>query len=406
LFRRIVALWLVVLVLAPAVRGGDGKEKKYEPWPAGRWPFWEQYAAHFIGPQGRVIEGSEADRTTSEGQAYALFFALVGNDRLRFDLVLNWTQDNLAGGDLHKRLPAWKWGHGEDGKWRVLDDNSAADADLWMAYSLLEASRLWDEPEEYGELGKSLLSRIAAEEVADLPGQGPMLLPGRFGFHPVADQWIVNASYIPPPLLWAAARAQPDGPWKQINEQMETLVCQGSGSGFAMDWDIYTSGKGYAPTAGPGGSVASAANAPVPGGSYDAIRVYLWAGLSHNAGLSAAQQKRQHAGLDCLGGMATYLDTHATPPEVVDPSGKVLQPEGTVGFSAALLPYLQLEHRPTAFAAQHARLESHKNDVLGLYGENDPRYYDQNLTLFALGWSEQRLAFEPDGKLRVKWHAN
>ena len=173
-----------------------------------------------------------------------------------------------------------------------------------------------------------------------------------------------------------------------------------------MDWDIYTSGKGYAPTAGPGGSVASAANAPVPGGSYDAIRVYLWAGLSHNAGLSAAQQKRQHAGLDCLGGMATYLDTHATPPEVVDPSGKVIQPEGTVGFSAALLPYLQLEHRPTAFAAQHARLESHKNDVLGLYGENDPRYYDQNLTLFALGWSEQRLAFEPDGKLRVKWHAN
>jgi endoglucanase len=301
---------------------------------------------------------------------------------------------------LHKRLPAWKWGHAEDGKWRVLDDNTAADADLWMAYSLLEASRLWEAP-EYGELGQSLLSRIAAEEVADLPGQGPMLLPSRWGFHPVADQWIVNPSYIPAPLLWAAAGAQPDGPWQQINEQLQTLVCQGSGAGFAMDWDIFTAGKGYAPTVGP----RSAANAPVAG-SYDAIRVYLWAGLSQVAGLSAAEQKRLRASLACLGGMAVYLDTHASPPEVVDESGKVLQPEGTVGFSAALLPYLQLEHRSTAFQAQHARLESHKNDVLGLYGENDPRYYDQNLTLFALGWSEQRLAFEPDGKLRVKWHAN
>lgn len=346
-----------------------------------------------------MIEGSEADRTTSEGQAYALFFALVGNDRLRFDQILNWTRDNLAGGDLHKRLPAWKWGHAEDGKWRVLDDNSAADADLWFAYSLLEASRLWEAP-EYRELGLSLLSRIAAEEVAELPGQGPMLLPSRMGFHPSADQWIVNPSYIPPPLLWAAAMWQPDGPWAKVADGLESLTCQGSGAGFAMDWDIFTAGKGYAPTASP----RSAASAPVVG-SYDAIRVYLWAGLSHVAGLSHAEKDRQRRVLACLGGMASYMDTHGVPPEVVDATGKVLQPEGTVGFSAALLPYLQLQHRPTAFEGQRVRLESHKNDVLGLYGlyQNDLRYYDQNLTLFALGWSEQRLAFESDGELRVRW---
>jgi endoglucanase len=83
-----------------------------------------------------------------------------------------------------------------------------------------------------------------------------------------------------------------------------------------------------------------------------------------------------------------------------------LQPEGSIGFSAALLPYLQLQHRPTAFEAQRVRLETQKDEALGLYGKN-PRYYDQNLALFALGWSDHRLAFDTDGKLRVRWiHAN
>jgi endo-1,4-beta-D-glucanase Y len=385
LFRGSAVFLLVFFLPVTAVCGGQAQ-----------WPFWESYAAHFISPQGRVIEGSAGDRTTSEGQAYALFFALVANDRGRFDLVLQWTRDNLAGGDLHQRLPGWKWGHAEDGKWRVLDDNSAADADLWLAYSLLEASRLWTVP-EYRELGMSVLSRIAAEEVAEVPGVGPMVLPSRMGFHPTADQWIVNPSYLPPPLLWAAAQWQPDGPWKKIAAGMETLICQGSGAGFVMDWDIFTTGKGYAPTASP----RSAANAPMVG-SYDAIRVYLWLGLSQVAKLAPQDEQRLHRTLACVSGMAAYMDTHGVPPEVVDQTGKVLQPDGTIGFSAALLPYLQLQHRPTAFEGQRVRLESHKNDVLGLYG-NDPRYYDQNLTLFALGWSEQRLAFESDGKLRVKW---
>jgi endoglucanase len=38
----------------------------------------------------------------------------------------------------------------------------------------------------------------------------------------------------------------------------------------------------------------------------------------------------------------------------------------------------------------------------GLLG-NPPRYYDQNLALFALGWQEHRFWFAPDGTLRVQW---
>jgi len=38
-----------------------------------------------IAGQGRVVDRSAQDRSTSEGQAYAMFFALVTNDRVQFD---------------------------------------------------------------------------------------------------------------------------------------------------------------------------------------------------------------------------------------------------------------------------------------------------------------------------------
>ena len=43
--------------------------------------------------RGRVIDLSQEDkRSTSEGQAYAMFFALVANDQAMFDRLLGWTK--------------------------------------------------------------------------------------------------------------------------------------------------------------------------------------------------------------------------------------------------------------------------------------------------------------------------
>jgi hypothetical protein len=66
----------------------------------GPWMLWNAYATRFIDEQGRVIDPQGGNRTTSEGQSYALFFALADNDRARFDQVLKWTQNNLAAGNL------------------------------------------------------------------------------------------------------------------------------------------------------------------------------------------------------------------------------------------------------------------------------------------------------------------
>src|SRR5207253_7982191 len=55
-------------------------------------------------------------------------------------------------------------------------------ADVWMAYTLLQAGKAWNEP-HYTSLGTALAKRIAAEEVVQIPGFGTALLPGAKGFH-------------------------------------------------------------------------------------------------------------------------------------------------------------------------------------------------------------------------------
>jgi endoglucanase len=268
----------------------------------GPWTLWDSYAARFIDAQGRVIDHTLGDRTTSEGQAYALFFALAGDDRATFDRLLNWTQANLASGDLETHLPAWLWGKNKDGEWKTLDANPASDADVWMAYTLVEAGRLWRAP-YFTRVGRQMMVQIAGSEVADLPGFGPVLLPGPTGFK--HDRfWTMNPSYMPLFLFERLAAVDPAGPWGQIARGIPAMLEASARHGFAMDWVDYLPGDGFYPATEmhPGNKDSDA-----PGGSYDAIRVYLWAGMLDGGGKTRARL------LNALPAMRVYLANHDAP---------------------------------------------------------------------------------------------
>jgi endoglucanase len=356
----------------------------------GPWTLWDSYSARFIDPQGRVIDPQGDARTTSEGQAYALFFALAANDRPCFDRVLNWTQANLAAGDLQTHLPAWLWGKNKDGEWKTLDPNPASDADIWMAYALVEAGRLWKHP-AYTSMGRALMSQVARTEVADLPGFGTMLLPGPTGF--VHDKtWTLNPSYMPLFVLERLAVVDPSGPWQHIALGIPRLLQQSARHGFAMDWVDYVPGDGFYPAPPHPGK-----DAPPAGGSYDAIRVYLWAGMQDTGGKAHSEL------LDAIPAMGAYLANHDAPPEKVSDQGIPLAQDGPVGFSAAVLPYLRaLPQMERSSARQTIRLNRQRDSVTGLYGK-DPAYYDQNLALFATGYLDGRFRFGPGGELKVDW---
>jgi len=371
LFTRRSARVLMSLVLVAAVEiDGAGPT-----WPA----LYQSYARTFLDNQIRVIDRDTRDRTTSEGQAYAMFFALVANDRSRFDGLLRWTELNLAAGDLTAQLPAWLWGRGDNDRWGVLDANAAADADVWMAYALLEAGRAWND-QRYTSIGRSLAKRIASEEVVDVRGIGPVLLPAPKGFRQ-DDAIRLNASYLPLQLFAGLGQLLPDGPWERMAQRISALVSASAPHGFATDWIDFEPGRGF--------------NASDTG-SYDAIRVYLWAGM-----LDPAAPGRD-AILRSLSGMADWLRKNAAPPEKVRRDGSVEVANGPVGFSAALLPYLSAIGEKTLADSQSGRLRSALDSRTGLYGRPS-RYYDQNLALFALGWTERRFWFDSSGTLKTWW---
>jgi endoglucanase len=360
------------------------------------WPLWKSWSARFVNPEtGRVSDPSGDRHTTSEGQAYALFFSLAANDRQTFEQVLDWTQDNLASGDLSAHLPAWLWGKDKDGTWKVLDPNSASDADVWIAYSLLEAGRLWNLPHD-SALGHAMMALIAKNEVANLPGFGPMLLPAPTGFQH-GETWTLNPSYLPLFVFERLASYDASGPWHQIAQNTPRLLEQSSRHGYALDWVEYVPSDGFYPAAAPMSSPSYDSTNNQAFGSYDAIRVYLWAGMTDPS------DPLRSSVLNAVPAMKAWVDGHGAPPERVNGQGIPLGKDGPVGFSAAVIPYLRtFPDSSQTVARQIIRINAQKSGKTGLYGK-DEAYYDQCLALFSTGFLEARYRFGAGGELDVEW---
>lgn len=111
---------------------------------------WWAYRDRFIQGDGRVIDREAEDRSTSEGQAYALLRAVWIDDRDTFDRVLQWSETNLQrrnlDGSRSDLLWAWKWGKQPDGNWGLIDGNFASDGDIDAITALIFAAQRWNHP--------------------------------------------------------------------------------------------------------------------------------------------------------------------------------------------------------------------------------------------------------------------
>ncbi|WMJ67796.1 cellulose synthase complex periplasmic endoglucanase BcsZ [Stenotrophomonas sp. 24(2023)] len=347
--------------------------------PAKGWPAWQVLCDSSLSQDGRMIDRSQADqRSTSEGQSYALFFALVANDVALFDRILGWTQDNLAGSNMTGQLPAWLWGRDASGGWRVLDANPASDSDLWLAYTLLEAARLWKRP-ALRDIATGMLAQVREREIVTLDGLGPMLLPGPQGFTQDGATRL-NPSYLPLPLLRRFAALERNGPWAALASNTLALLQQTAPKGFAPDWTAWKDGAFIVD--------------PVHGavGSYDAIRCYTWAGMT------AAGDPLFRRQLAALSGPLQRLRSGSPMWEKIDTRSGAGQGEGNYGFRAALLPYVLASGEKILAQNLQASLptvEQQRTDP--------PAYYSQMLSLFGLGWAEGRWRFAADGQLQPRW---
>ncbi|MDB5970706.1 MAG: Endoglucanase [Hydrocarboniphaga sp.] len=374
---KAVLVSLTLVLLAAAAGFGWLWQRAYGPWSQ-----WQVYAEHFVQPDGRVVDITADSRSTSEGQAYSLFFALVANDRPRFDRILKWTRDNLCAGDFAVQLPSWLWGRKADGSWGVLDANAATDADLWLAYTLLQASRVWNDA-ALGQSGRVLLWQIKAQEIADMGVSGKLMLPAPQGFALEGQRWKLNPSYYPRFQFAGLATEDRSGPWNEIWQNYERLLPKIAARGLVPDWFLLDAMGQVQPDPG-------APNV----GSYDSIRSYLWAGLS-----TAADPE----GIRHYAGFVDVIKRNGVPPSRIDvASAAVTSTNAPVGFSAAVLPWLKDLGEDVAVEHQQRELQNHRVD--GLLGR-PAHYYDQVLALFGEGWISRRYRFEADGRVTLRWES-
>jgi len=349
------------------------------PCGSGAWPAWQSFLSRFAQEDGRIVDLSQEDRrSTSEGQAYAMFFALVANDPLMFDRALGWTRHNLCGNRPDLNLPAWLWGKSKSGQWGVIDGNSASDADLWMAYALLEGARLWRRA-GLARAGLNLLQLIRKNELIDLAGFGQMVLPGAQGFTR-PDGALLNPSYLPLQLFRRFSWVDPKGPWTVLAQRSAALIRGSAPNGFSPDW-IAWNGKAFV-VEGEKGAI----------GSYDAIRTYLWAGM-----LDPGDPLRKDV-LAALQGPVGLLRTQAGMAEKVNTRLGAASGKAPVGFAAALLPYLSALRQPGLADAQAKLVPAGGQPAYAQLS-----YYDMALILFGQGWFERRYRFASDGRLLPAW---
>lgn len=379
LWMRAALVGSTLLCAAPTLMAEETRSESRQQ----QWPAWQRFSERFIQADGRVIDITFDAKSTSEGQSYALFFALVANQPQQFETVLNWTSANLADKELGEKLPGWLWGKRDDGSWGIKDKNAASDADLWIAYALLEAGRLWQTP-KYTELGKKMLALVRKQEVVDAGAAGTLLLPGPVGFELSGERYRFNPSYLPGFMFRYFANVDSSGPWQAIWDGYVRLAPQIFASGVAPD-NIVVDRKG---TVTPDSERA-------PSGSYDAIRVYMWAGMS--GGTESRELVRLLTPFTKV-----IRSNDGVPPEKLNPATAtaIKADWAPIGYAGAVLPFLSAVRDRDLVQEQQGRL---RRDFVRAKLGGDTNYYDQVLILFGEGWQDGYYRFDEQGRVQPRW---
>lgn len=169
----------------------------------------EFYKEYYMSKDGRIIDPNRKHITTSEGQSYMLLQSLLINDKTTFDLVYKWSKNNIQRSD---RLFSWLWGENQNGEWKVLDPNSAADADVDIAFALILAHEKWG-GNYYLKETTSLMDAIWNNETKEIDGH-LVLMPGVVQM--CCEKIEINPSYFSPYAFKIFKEYDPNHDWNRL----------------------------------------------------------------------------------------------------------------------------------------------------------------------------------------------
>ena len=344
--------------------------------PAHGWleESWRAYTEKFVQADGRVIDFAVPPGiTTSEGQAYTLLRAVWMDDRAIFDRVLAWTTRNLARED--SPLPAWKWGAVDDGKWGVVDGNTASDADVILAFALHVAAQRWKVPDFEGR-ARAIARAIWDEEVEQIAGRW-YLLPGKWArdYEPRP----LNLSYYSPALLRRLSTLDPEHPWKALaTSTYHLLEAQHAVTELPPDWLSISTADGALKLGAVDGDLQGRFG-------HDAYRVYWNLAIDYTWDQTVAAK----AYLSRQTWLPRFLLLNGTLPRevAVDALPQLGGPE-PLALYGALYPSLLLFDRAAAEKARTQLDAAYKDGIWGARAD----YYAQNLVWFGMALGEGRFA--------------
>jgi len=202
---------------------------------------WIQYKIDFITTDGRVLDKSLNNITTSEGQSYAMLRSVWMDDKETFDKTWKFTKENMK--RPNDNLFGWKWGRLSQDKYGFLPDggdNSASDASTDISLALIFAGYRWGST-EYLDESKKILADLWKIETAEANGKR-YLIAGNWA---VSDsQLIVNPSYLAPYAYRVFAQADPDREWETLIDPAYEILTKssqenldkGQSVGLPPDW--------------------------------------------------------------------------------------------------------------------------------------------------------------------------
>lgn len=337
---------------------------------------WQAYRQRFIQDDGRVIDREAGDRSTSEGQAYAMLRAVLMDDQTTFDRVLNWGENNLqrkVSGQSGDRLWAWKWGKTDQGQWGTIDPNFASDGDLDAITALILASRRWNRP-EYLDLARLKLQDLWALAVLIGKNQTPYFLPGaQEFFQPQPDRVYLNPSYLAPYAFRLFAQVDAAHNWLALVDSSYQVLNESakiSAAGLPSDWVVLDISSG---------AFQPSENAKLNSiYGFDAYRVW-W-----RVALDAAWFQEPRA--------KQFLQQHLQPlqekwrsqqkiPAQINLKGEAMVPYDSTAQYAMLHAALSLSDPVTAEQIRQQKLLTTYRDG---FWDGDSAYYSQNLAWFGL----------------------
>jgi endoglucanase len=198
---------------------------------------WENYKKEYIDPNSfRVVDKQKDGITTSEGQSYGMLMSVWMDDKVTFDKIWEWTQNNLQKPNTNSF--SWLWGKNPKGEYKVLaeqgGDNVATDGDIDIAFSLIKASKKWNNP-QYLASAKLIMNDIWTNEVIITKNGKYLLAANDLEKKYNKTEVLVNPSYFNTAAFHEFAKVSMEDNWNRLAADSYEFLEKSSESNLDFD---------------------------------------------------------------------------------------------------------------------------------------------------------------------------